>query len=170
MMATSKPSYRISLVEETQRGIPLGDLDARQSQYYHRRTPHIRAEVQGVRFKRLAPVLDGYSRQHPRARNVYHNRDGHYQECPNRRVYLNRLGRQALDGFVNDPGAGPEQQQRFNQRRKVLDLPMAVVMVLVSRLCRETHRKPGDDRRRQIQPGMGRLRQNPQAAAQQPDR
>ncbi len=72
-----------------------------------------------------------------------------------------------MNGFPDDPGAGSQQQEGFEQRREILHFAMPVGVVPVRGFAGRPHREASHNGGCQIQPGMGRLRKNAHTAAQQ---
>jgi len=75
----------------------------------------------------------------------------------------------ALNCLIDDPGAGEEEEARFDQRREVFDLAVAVGVVAVGRLIGVAHGQQGDDGGHQVQSGMGGLGQDAQALGHEAD-
>ena len=64
----------------------------------------------------------------------------------------------------DDPHAGHQQQPGFDKCGKIFYFAVAILMVGIGRLIGDAHRKQRDHRRYQIQTGMGRFREDSQAA------
>ena len=101
---------------------------AQQSQKHDARRPDIGREVQGIGLQGLAVVFLRYPQQGPRAREVDDDRE---QRRPGTPTGWDRLQSAAWknsrrDGLVDDPEAGDQQEQRFEQGREVLELAVAV--------------------------------------------
>ena len=69
---------------------------------------------------------------------------------------------------MDDPGAGHDQQQRLDERRKALDLPVAVLVLVVRRQVGKTHGQVGHESGDEVERGVKRLGEDAQAAGRQP--
>ena len=125
--------------------------------------------MQRVGFEGLAAVLGRHPEQHPGAREIHGDGDAHDRKGPNGSVHLGVARSQPMNGLLDDPGAGGQQQERFDQRREILHFAVPVGMVPVRGLAGRAHREASHHGRRKIQPRVGRLRENAHAPAQQPD-
>ena len=71
---------------------------------------------------------------------------------------------QPVDRLPHDPRAGEQQQQGLDQGREVLDFAVAVRVLAVGRPAGETHGQKRQPGRHQVQAGVRRFRQDPQAS------
>src|SRR5271167_1510176 len=76
---------------------------------------------------------------------------------------------QPFAGFIDDPNAGQEKQAGFDEGRKILDFPVAVLMVRVGGFVGDADRKIGYGSRYQVEARMGGFGKNTQAAAANAD-
>ncbi len=77
---------------------------------------------------------------------------------------LPRMKEQPVESFPDDVERGQQQQACLDECGKAFDFPVAVEMLRVRRLVRDSHGKIGDDRGHQIEDRMQRFRENTEAA------
>ncbi len=159
----SERSQRIGLVQPF---VPrdVGQEHRDEAGQDDERRVDIGREMQSVRLQRLTGIFAGDTAERPGSRYIDEDRNDHDDESPWGRIDFNRLEKQPVDGFMNDPDAGREQQNGFEQRREILDLAMAIRVLTIGRARRHTDRKPGDTGSHQIQCGMGGFGQNTETA------
>src|SRR5215471_21399426 len=73
------------------------------------------------------------------------------------------------DGLINDSRTSEQQQGGFDERGKILELTMTVLVVSVRRLIRDAHGQEGNDGGNQVQTRVSSLGKNPQAAGRNSD-
>src|SRR5215471_21706589 len=79
-----------------------------------------------------------------RAKEIDNNRHDDHSERPNSRFYDVRLVlEKALERFPDHYSRKQEQQGRFGQCRDSLHLAVAIVMLFIGRLARNTYRDIG---------------------------
>ena len=76
---------------------------------------------------------------------------------------------QPLDGLVDDPDAGDDQEEGLDEGGEVLDLAVAVGVVLVGGTVGDVDGQEGDDGGHQVEAGVGGLGQHPEAAGHEAD-
>ena len=79
-------------------------------------------------------------------------------------VRYRRGERKTKNRFVDDPGAGKQQQASLNKGGEIFNLAVAVLVIGIGGFVGDSNRKIGQQRSDQIEPGMRGLRENAQAA------
>jgi hypothetical protein len=127
--------------------------------------------VEGVGLQGLALVLLRHAVEGARAGDVHDDREDHDAEGPGVGVDGGLLrGEEAVDGLPDDPDARDEEQEGLEEGREVFDLAVAVGMAQVGGAAREPHGEEGHDGGGEVQPGVGRLGEDPEAAREEADR
>src|SRR5215470_18993242 len=73
------------------------------------------------------------------------------------------------DGFINDPGTGEQQQSGFDERGKILELAMTILVVSICWLIRDAYGQERNNGGNQVQTRVGSFGENSQAAGRRPD-
>ena len=94
----------------------------------------------------------GYTTKHGCAIDIHEKGYQNDAQAPPGRVEFGSLKEKAFYGFMDDPAAGDEQENRFCQRGKIFDLAISVGMCLVGGTGRHTYGKAGDARGDEIKP------------------
>lgn len=84
------------------------------------------------------------------------------------RVDLEVLAEEAPIRLDEDPDAGGEEQDGLQERGEVFDLAVPVVVFVVGGAHRDADREEGEERGREIQSGVHRFREDPQAVGGEP--
>ena len=125
--------------------------------------------MEGISLQYLAIIFLSNLSQSARAPEIYRHRKEHHQKRGHTGLDFNVVEEQSFDGFVNDDHASHQQQAGLDERRKVLDFSVAILMVGVCRFIRDPHREERDRSSNQIQSGVRRFRQDTQTAGGNPD-
>ena len=94
-----------------------------------------------------------------RARGVDDDHDDEHGERPPGRVHVVAAvaADQAVDRLVRDEQRDEHQERALAERREVLGLAVAVVVLAVGRADRDAHREQGEQRGDEVGAGVGRL-------------
>ena len=103
--------------------------------------------MQGVGFQRLAVVFIGDTAEHTRAPPVKSHGKNHHGKCGEGGLDFNVAKEEAQCGFVDDPGAGEQEQAGFDKSGKIFDFAVAVLMVGVGGFIRYADREKCEERR-----------------------
>ncbi len=141
----------------------------RQTNDDDRRRPNIGTEMQCVGFQCLTVVLFRRAIQHPGARIIDDDGNTHRQKCPDAGINLDVLKKKPVDRFVDDPAARNKEQDRFRQRAEIFDFAVTVEMRVIRRAITHPHGKKSDQRRAEIERGMGGFGKNTQTAGHHAD-
>ena len=76
---------------------------------------------------------------------------------------------EAVDTFPDNPCAGDDQEERFPERGEILDLAVSVGVIAVRGFFGDAHCEVGHQRRKKVQTGVRRFRQEAQAVCFQSD-
>src|ERR1035438_6627575 len=95
------------------------------------------------------------------------NRSDHHGEAPDGHLHLHLVEEKAMQGLLDNPAAGDEEQQGFEQRGEVFHLAVPVEMRAVGRLAGDSHGNVRHQRGHQVEPRVRRLGQDAEAARQQ---
>src|ERR1700728_3276548 len=118
-----------------------------QAQHHHSGRPNVGGKMQGVGFQRLAVVFIGDTAEHTRAPPVQSHGKNHHGKSGGRGLDFNVAKEEAHRGFVDDPGAGEQEQAGFDKSGKIFDFTVAVLMVGVRGFIRHSDREKCEKRR-----------------------
>ncbi len=126
--------------------------------------PDVGGEVQRIGFERLAVVLGCDPAQGARSPEIHPHGDKHHDESGDAGLDVDVMEEEPLDGFVDDPDTGEQEQAGFEEGRKIFHFAVSVLVIGVGGLVGDSNRHQGDDRGDQIERGMQRFRKYAQAA------
>src|ERR1700688_1502870 len=145
------------------------DENQDQPEYDHPGGPDVGGKMERVGFQRLAVVFVGDAAKCARAPPVHAHREQHHRKSGDGRLNFDSPEKESHCGLVDDPGASEQEQPGFDEGGKIFDFAMAVLMIRVGGLIGDADRKKSEDRGDQIESGMGRFRQNAEAARAETD-
>lgn len=118
--------------------------------------------MQRIGLQCLAVVFAGHPRQGPAP--VVIDDDGKHDdaETPHIHFHMAMASQQAVNGFVNNPSAGDQQQQRLNQGAQVFKLSVPEMVIDVGRLRRDADGNHGDDSCHEVEQRVKRFGENTQ--------
>jgi len=110
--------------------------------------------MESVGLESFAGKFPGYVCKSTRARNIDTKGNQQNHDGGDTRLNMHAAKEQADEGFINDVQRGQEQQPGFDERRKILKLPVAVRMFFVGRLIGNADRQECDDGSDQVEAGV----------------
>ena len=125
--------------------------------------------MQRIGFERLAVVFVGDAAEHARSPPIDTHGKKHHGKGSNRGLDLDAAKEQTQRSFVDNPGAGQQEQRRLDERGKILDFAVTVLMVGVGGLIGDPDRKKCQQRSDQIERGMRSFGKNAEAAGAEAD-
>src|SRR5579875_2217738 len=106
-----------------------------------RGTPDVGTEMQRVGLKGLATELTGDAQEDTRAGEIDAYRNQHDGEGPDTGIDGGLAGNQALNGFIDNPTGGEQQETGLEKGGEILDFAMAIIMGRVGRLIGDADSK-----------------------------
>ncbi len=129
----------------------------------------VRSEVPRVGDERGVSLLPARAQRHRRAGRVDDEHEKENDEHVRAGVDRRAARLQAQDGLDRDPDRRPREEDRLAERRQMLRLAMAVGVLAIGRALGHADGVQGQDGGHGIDAGVGRLRQDAEAAAGEPD-
>src|SRR5260370_16619306 len=102
--------------------------------------------MERIRLQCLTVIFLSNPSQSARAPEIYRHGKEHHQKRGPIGLDVNVVEEQSFDGFVNDDDTSDQQQAGLDERRKVLNFSLPILMVGVCTLVPYPHPKNHDPR------------------------
>ena len=119
--------------------------------------------MQRIRFQRLAHVLSSHACKSSRPKQIDSQGDAQNADRRHAGPNCDLPKEQPLHRFPDDVGGRENEQARFEERREILDLAVAVSMIGIGWAVRDSNREIRNDRGDEIQRGMQGFGEHPEA-------
>ena len=116
--------------------------------------------MQGVGLQCVARIFSRHASQGPRPRQIDGQSDQQHQDRGDARLDVHAAEEEAVKRLVYDVESGQRQKPGLDECRKVFEFAVPVRMPLIRRLVGHAYGKKCDDRGKQVEAGMQRLRED----------